>query len=305
MQINLQHSRTATDNIMNLSGQDKTDILFIQESYLYNCRIAGISTKNRIYTSHEDKSPAAIVINNRYIDTVLITQLSNSDCVLLEMEYNGSRFHAASMYFDITEEIERGLKKIDQMLEFTKGNGIIIAADSNARSAAWHDIKTNKRGKTMEEFIISKGLYIMNEESEWTTFHNARGKSNIDLTIVNSQILQVLTNWEICEEDSCSDHSIIKFSIRQNRKQDRQQHNYGIRYVINEQTLSRFERNLIVLVTTKFQKGKITDLASLDNELVTQTKETRDTEKAVDKLQEAITMACDNSLEMQKTTRNG
>ena len=66
MQINLQHSRTATDNIMNLSEQDKTDILFIQEPYLYNHKIAGISTKNRIYTSHEDKSSAAIVINNRY-----------------------------------------------------------------------------------------------------------------------------------------------------------------------------------------------------------------------------------------------
>ena len=51
------------------------------------------------------------------------------------------------MYFDITEETERGLEKIDQNLELTKGNRHIIAADSNARSAAWHDIKTNKRGK--------------------------------------------------------------------------------------------------------------------------------------------------------------
>jgi len=152
------------------------------------------------------------------------------------------------MYFDITEEIESGLEKIDKMLEFTKGNGLIIAADSNARSAAWHDTKNNKRGKTMKEFIISKGLYIMNEESEWTTFHNARGKNNIDLTIANSQILLDLTNWEICEEDSCSDQSIIKFCIGQHRNHDRQQHNYGIRYIINEQTLSRFERNLVVSV---------------------------------------------------------
>jgi len=130
--------------------------------------------------------------------------------------------------------------------------------------------------------IISKGLYIMNEESERTTFHNARGKSNIDLTIGKSQILQDLINWEICVEDSCSDHSIIKFCIVQHRNQDKQQNN-GIRYIINEQTLSRFERNLIISVATKFQKGKITDFASLDNELATQTKETHEIEKAVDK----------------------
>jgi len=82
------------------------------------------------------------------------------------MKHNGSRFHAASMYFDINEEIERGLEKINQMLEFTKGNGLIIAADSNARSAVWHDTNTNKRLKRKEEFMISKGLYIMNEERE-------------------------------------------------------------------------------------------------------------------------------------------
>jgi len=51
------------------------------------------------------------------------------------------------MYFDITEEIEKVLEKIDQIMEFTKGNGLIIAVDSNARSAGWNDIETNKRGK--------------------------------------------------------------------------------------------------------------------------------------------------------------
>ena len=60
------------------------------------------------------------------------------------------------MYFDITKEIERELEKIDEILEFTKGNGLVIAVDSNSRSTAWHDIQTNKRGKIMEEFIISK-----------------------------------------------------------------------------------------------------------------------------------------------------
>jgi hypothetical protein len=49
------------------------------------------------------------------------------------------------MYFDIKEEIERELDKIDQILELTKGTGLILAIDSNARSAAWHDTQTKKR----------------------------------------------------------------------------------------------------------------------------------------------------------------
>jgi len=53
------------------------------------------------------------------------------------------------MYFDITKEIERELDKIEEMLEFTKGNGLVIAVDSNSRSVAWHDSQTNQRGKIM------------------------------------------------------------------------------------------------------------------------------------------------------------
>jgi len=51
------------------------------------------------------------------------------------------------MYFDITKEIERELDKIEEILEFTKGNGLVIAVDSNSRS--WHGttVKQTEWGK--------------------------------------------------------------------------------------------------------------------------------------------------------------
>jgi hypothetical protein len=67
----------------------------------------------------------------------------------------------------------------------------------------------------MKEFIISKNLYIMNEERKLTIFQNRRGSSNIYLTIVNNQLLTALKNWEISEEECCSDHNIIKFGFGQ------------------------------------------------------------------------------------------
>ncbi len=53
----------------------------------------------------------------------------------------------------------------------------------------------------------------MNERSERTTFHNRRGKSNIDLTTVNNPLLKALRNWEIWDEESCSDHSILNYTL--------------------------------------------------------------------------------------------
>jgi hypothetical protein len=38
------------------------------------------------------------------------------------------------MYFDIEDQIENNLLKIDALLQFAKGEKILIATDSNSRS---------------------------------------------------------------------------------------------------------------------------------------------------------------------------
>jgi uncharacterized membrane protein YheB (UPF0754 family) len=126
-------------------------------------------------------------------------------------------------------------------------------------------------------------------------FHNMQGQSNIDLTIVNKPLLKAIGGWEISDEDSCSDHSTIKFSIGHSNKPGRQHPYQGTRYIINEQNLSRFDSNLKELLATKFQKSNSKDFSDLDKELATLVTTTIRVEDAVDTLQEAITTSCDNS----------
>ena len=71
------------------------------------------------------------------------------------------------------------------------------------------------RGRILEEFLISKQLYIMNEERVNTTFWNRRGASNVDLTIIHNQLLRTVVEWEISEKENCPDQSTIKYSIEQ------------------------------------------------------------------------------------------
>jgi hypothetical protein len=126
----------------------------------------------------------------------------------------------------------------------------------------------------------------MNEESEQTTFQNRRGSSNIDLTIVNSQLLNVLKNWEISADESCSDHNIIKFDIG---------HTYidtgysypGYRYVVTEGNLKKFDSNLSRIIATMF-RTRLTDSLNLDRVLALQVKEANDVERAADLFQEAL-----------------
>ena len=172
------------------------------------------------------------------------------------------------MYFDVTKEIERELDKIEEILEFTKGNGLVIAVAINSRSVAWHESQTNRRGKIMEEYIISKNLN-MNEESELTTFQNRRRSSNIDLTIVNNQLLTALKNWEISKEESCSDHNIIKFGFGQDIYHDTVYDYNGHRYVVTDENLKKFDINLSRIVAMMFSTG-LEDSAYLDRDLTSQ-----------------------------------
>ncbi len=57
MQINLKHSRIATDNLMKLLEQEKTDVIFIQEPYLNKNKMSGITNSYSTYTPSKITGP--------------------------------------------------------------------------------------------------------------------------------------------------------------------------------------------------------------------------------------------------------
>ena len=79
IQINLQHSRAATDSLMKQIEDNQIDVAFIQEPYTYNNKVIGIAKKFRTFNNGKDRCRTAIVITNKKIDALLIKQLSNED----------------------------------------------------------------------------------------------------------------------------------------------------------------------------------------------------------------------------------
>jgi hypothetical protein len=53
IQINLQHSRLATDNLRKITEEENTDIIFIQEPYTIRSKIVGLSKNLKIFTMGE------------------------------------------------------------------------------------------------------------------------------------------------------------------------------------------------------------------------------------------------------------
>jgi len=73
-QINLQHSRAATDNLMQIMNTENVDIAFIQEPYVYQNRLKGTTKGYRTYAYGEEKSRAEIIIPNDTIDAIMLGQ---------------------------------------------------------------------------------------------------------------------------------------------------------------------------------------------------------------------------------------
>jgi len=87
-------------------------------------------------------------------------------------------------------------------------------------------------------------LHIINEENEMFTFHNSRGSSNMDLTITNNNLIADVHEWEISEEESCSDHSFLKYKIGKANNYENKYNYQGIRYVVKEDKYYEYDRKL-------------------------------------------------------------
>jgi exonuclease III len=206
---------------MNYTAENNIDITCIQEPYTIQQRVAGVPKSYKTFTAGEARSRAAVIITNRGLDAMLLMQFSDADTTTVEITSGNLQIIIARMYLGRNYPLEPDLAKIEAILQHAKGVGVIIAMDSNAKSTLWYDTLSNDRGKILEEFISSKQLYTMNEASN-TTFCNRIGNSNIELTLINSQLLRNVSGWEISDEESNSDHSIIKYDTdTDNRKKAR------------------------------------------------------------------------------------
>ena len=294
-QINLQHSRTATDNLMELIRKEEIDVAFIQEPYIIYNRVVGIPNRYRVFTSPVGKCRTATVVTNNHIDALLVQEATDKDSVVVELILDNLKFYTANMYMDITEKIDTGIQKISDTLQLANRSSILFTLDSNSRSRTWYDKLTNERGKKLEEFLISKQLFILNEESEMKTFQSSRGSSNIDLTISNHRLLKEVKEWKISEEESCSDHKIIQFCIGQYNVQQTGNILQCTKYIVRGENHKRFEAFLTQEIAKEMCGTCWEDIKYLDKYISSQIANTEDMEDIVNKFSEALTTACNKS----------
>jgi len=74
MLINLQHSKVATTNLMQITEEECTNIFCIQEPYKIQNQVVGIPNNYRTYTIPGTRDREAIVVTNKHIEALLLKQ---------------------------------------------------------------------------------------------------------------------------------------------------------------------------------------------------------------------------------------
>ena len=299
LQVNLQHSRVAASNLTQIIIQYNIDVAFVQEPYTLRNSVAGFPKSFKIHTQGEGRKRAAIIVNNNEVDVIAITQSSHEDAILTEIRHKGLRLFGASIYFPIDRDMERDLDTLDNILQYIKGEGLVLAIDSNARSKLWFDKHTNARGRTMEEFIISRDLQILNKETAIPTFETSRGRSWIDLTLCNSKLSQYTGRWTCGEEESCADHKIIFFDIELMGEEGNITHYFRKRYKTKVDNWGTFDFHLAKSLVKNFEcSTNPNNLTACDKALSQKVKNSTDTGETIRKLTLAITTACDATFQV-------
>jgi hypothetical protein len=109
------------------------DISFIQEPNIYQNQVIGTSRKYTIFACGNGRMRPVIVVANKQIDALLKSQLSEEHIVVVEIIQGNLKFIAASIYLDIANETTTDRYKTENILQFAKGRGLVVAMDSNAR----------------------------------------------------------------------------------------------------------------------------------------------------------------------------
>lgn len=304
IQVNLQHSRAATDNLMEFVVQHNIDVIFLQEPYCLNNKIVGIGRKYRVFSTGNMRKRAAVVVANKFIDAIMLHQLSDEDMVVLEITIGSQKFYAASMYMDIRRDINMDFNKLDNILKFHSGTGVLIAVDSNARSSMWHDRTTNDRGRDMEAYLCVNNLFLMNEKSDVTTFESSTGKSNVDLTLTNACFVRSLHDWECCGDESCSDHRIITFKVGIPSLSQKDSEFHSIKYMVNEVNFSAFEESIKREIEQKYLDPTASmSLHNMDKKLSRLAERETDIDEFVTVYETVIDTACKNAFTVKDPSR--
>nr|XP_014278242.1 uncharacterized protein LOC106682094 [Halyomorpha halys] len=205
--------RVVADELRTLARS--ADILAIQEPYCRKNVVTGFGTTSRVVSlgSGERRPRAAIVVNNPALVVMELKQFTTADQAACYVRWGRVAFALVSAYMpprqaNVNINVEDNIVAVETVAKY---KSVIVCSDTNSWNTVWGSVRTDARGRMVEECVVRCQLVIMNEPSG-PTFVGARGQSWIDVALATAPIAKRVVDWTQ-RLDTISDHRVIAFSV--------------------------------------------------------------------------------------------
>ena len=220
VQINLHRDKKAWPNVVSQMIGKKLPIILAQEPYTISKRKHRIPNIHKdlipFYFKSEERSRVSIHVHKTLKESTWeLTQFSTRDLVAIKIRTDRNKeLILASSYMDGLNGSECPPNEIKPLVNYAKQQNLplIISSDANARHFMWGNTISNARGDELLDYLELNDLTWSNVGST-PTFDNNRWQAIIDLTIVNKQAENLVSNWRVSDEPSLSDHNFIFFEV--------------------------------------------------------------------------------------------
>lgn len=294
LQINAGGKQIVNAEICDLIASKKIDVVLAQEPY------SKVNKGSRYFTSlrrgsqaicHKSKSTtvtpkAFVAVPNPDFHAFFVSALSNSHCVVVEVQTPSVTFFAVSSYFQYSDEIEVHLRQLERVLEQLRGQKMVIGLDANAESSLWSPRGSNEKGTQLERLIASFDLHVVNDKTQPPTFEERGASSYIDVTLVSGSLVGDVQSWTVKRNWTSSDHNAIAFSISSETPADRAD---SSRFNIRRANWGLLDSTIKELSAVRL------DPISLDS--------VEEVERMADLLQEVLYEACETAIPRRRRTR--
>ena len=213
LQLNLRKSHLAAAELQKKVDELNSDfICLVQEPSVYKGKFRNKPRRSKVVPSpFVTENPRAGVIFSDGLKVSELPSLEDRDTAVVILKTESKSLIVASLYLDYTNK-EVITTKLRELVNFAENKNLplVIGMDSNCHSTMFGN-ETNRRGKVLEDFIITNSLQVENIGTA-PTFQSSRYSSCIDVTI-SRDLTNIIKDWRVSDDFNASDHNTITFRL--------------------------------------------------------------------------------------------
>ena len=166
---------------------------------------------------NNERVKACIMLKQGLGAPMILTQYSTPNISVVQLGVRGRRLIIASVYIEPNQDTDNTLARLECLVKDFNRDWLIVGGDFNGWHTAWGSYKSNKRGNEIHNLITSNNLHLCNSgdtPTYKTVTHGQLRTSIIDLTLVSSNTITKIINWNV-NKTACpsSDHEAIDFNF--------------------------------------------------------------------------------------------